>query len=248
MIALLLLLMQDAVPIEKSWTGSDSRVTKPGVELIPSLTRWDEFWERHNGKKEEVPAVDFEKHLVVACFPEGKFTGVAKVSAETDGKFVTLTILLAEKEASAESFKSQHAIVVLPRTARPIKVRTRVAECGALNEKRDQVIAELATACAKPGACHAKCLKDDEACLDCRKGSRSCCDALCGGCAVKRGVCRKCGLAPAPCPKPGGCHEVCNMSAKSCGECAETVNGCDALCEKCAGKTRCRLCGRPAGK
>jgi hypothetical protein len=214
---------------------------------VASKTRWLSFWERH-GPNMQAPEVDFAKFFIVACFPEGKFTGVSEVSAAADGRAVTLTVVLGEKEASPEAYKAQYAIVVLPRTTRPIVVRTRVAECGAINPKRDKQMAELTTTCATPDNCHATCRKDVAACFDCGKGKRSSCDALCGACASSRGVCHKCGLAPEPCRKPGRCHDTCIMSAKSCGECAATINGCDTLCEKCSGKTRCPQCGRPAEK
>lgn len=54
--------------IEQTWRGTDSRVEKPEALRIADEKAWKAAWTRNGGKEADLPAVDFEKHMIVAIF------------------------------------------------------------------------------------------------------------------------------------------------------------------------------------
>lgn len=62
----------------REWTGADSSMTRPSVEFVTDIDRWETLWSQHrvvpeNSRAIPVPAVDFENEIVLAVF-RGKST------------------------------------------------------------------------------------------------------------------------------------------------------------------------------
>ena len=236
-------------PVERKWEGNGGQVAERGVTLLCSRAAFADLWKRNTGKQDGVPEIDFKKHFVVAVFPEGKWHGISS-SVTADKDRVTVTLVLGNKKAI--EYVPQHALLVLPRTALPIRVRTRENSCTGIDAANDKVVGELVTTCRQPGEC-IDCRKGGgrRACPECGKGECSGLELMCRACGKLGGVCSVCGKVPSePCAKPGACHSKHLDEAGACTRCKAAIgNGCDALCAKCAGERLCRLCGkRIAGK
>lgn len=176
--------------VQKLLVDTATRVTDAGVEFAWSASALETLWERQTGNKEEAPSVDFAKCFVVVVLPEGRWNGIA-ASAATDGKKITLSLVLGEGAEPKDERRPRFSFVVLARSDLPLSIRTRVSECGAINAKRDRTVGTYQTTCASD--CHEAHLRDEVNCWDCAGGTRRSCDATCGACARARGTCAFCG-------------------------------------------------------
>jgi hypothetical protein len=241
-------------PISQKWIGQNSLVDPGPPVLIAHERAWAEFWKGHDGGKNETPKVDFSRDVVFAWVRAGsgrpwdieasatqdrvtiRFVGYRSDVAHAD----VAQVRFPEPTPAANSFY----ILALPRPPGPLMLLGVTRGIGGGGPVPDMVrgIGMLEAWCFGHG-------KEAEAtagtCAACDRKAKGG-DALCGDCAETRKVCATCGLSPVPkCPKPDGCHEVHAATSDFCQTCREEVGRvCDLLCERCAGKARCRLCGR----
>ncbi len=57
----------------REWTGADSSMTRPSIEFVTDIDRWENLWSQHrrvseNRRAAPVPAVDFKTEMVLAVF------------------------------------------------------------------------------------------------------------------------------------------------------------------------------------
>lgn len=60
----------ELIPIAGGWSGRGSGIRDRKSAVIRDAAAWREFWKRHR-PDETAPRVDFDKHLVAACFLKG---------------------------------------------------------------------------------------------------------------------------------------------------------------------------------
>jgi hypothetical protein len=237
-------------PISQKWIGKDSLVDPGPPVLIAHERAWAEFWKGHDGGKNETPKVDFSRDVVFA-WVRAASRWFPDIEASATQDRVTIRFIGYQHDIGPPRFpertpapKNSFCILALPRPPGPLMLLGVTRGVGGGGPVPDMVrgMGMLDAWCFGHGKGAEATAGTCGACDRKAKGG----DALCVDCAGTRKVCATCGLSPAPkCPKPDGCHEVHVAAIGVCQACGEEiVAACDLLCERCAGKARCRLCGR----
>ncbi|GEM_PF-6843096 len=177
-------------PIDAQWVGKRKATEQARMVLVTHRDALVTLWRSREGR-EEIPKVDFRKHFLVAIFPEGKWTG-ARAGATTNGKAVLVTLVLDEDLAPPICYNPLAVFILFPRTTLPIRVKTRVSECGGINKGRDADLGELKTVCPYPNECHFFCILKVGRCGGCAKEIPFDCHRFCIACAGKA-LCPLCG-------------------------------------------------------
>jgi len=115
------------MPIRFQWTGDDSRMKEERVEVVRDADAWAKLWKRHADA--EVPAVDFERHQVVAVFhgldsgPAGQKEAYRATGLDLSGDKPVLNVIRKPRLYSGR-FNALHgfAIVVIDRGIDALKV------------------------------------------------------------------------------------------------------------------------------
>ncbi|GBD35072.1 hypothetical protein HRbin36_00176 [bacterium HR36] len=120
--------------IVKEWKGGFSGVNKPGQRVIKDGKAWAELWNEvhsHVTPKPEVPAVDFDKYMVLAVFMGTKNTGgfaIRITNIQYDEKADKLRVAVQETSPAPGSIVIQAItqpfhIVVVPRSDKAVEFK-----------------------------------------------------------------------------------------------------------------------------
>lgn len=118
------------MPIVQQWTGFNSNQEKPRRLVIRDQKSWAETWAAMRGNvepKPAVPAVDFEKHVVVAVFMGRKSSGgyaVKIVSIKKGKDKVRVTVKESNPPEGAMvtmALTSPYHVVVVPKSDKDVE-------------------------------------------------------------------------------------------------------------------------------
>jgi len=110
--------------------GPHSGVTQPGQRVIRTAEAWQKLWDEHTANvqpKPPLPAVDFNKEMVLAVFMGqrptlGYATDVTAVTREKKGLRVTVRESSPPPGAlTGQLVTSPYAFVAVPRSDGPVK-------------------------------------------------------------------------------------------------------------------------------
>jgi hypothetical protein len=112
-----------AKPVQpaNSWTGNDGRFEKPEYFRIATAEAWKELWKR-SGRKDGLPAVDFEKHMILAVIRGTTKSGLEFRSFRDHGDRLILTFATRDPKCGNEPETSPYAFYLVPRSKLPVVV------------------------------------------------------------------------------------------------------------------------------
>ncbi len=128
-----------AISIFVSWTGADSKVTKPQYHLIRDTKAWTQLWQQHKGAPSTdpydtyydpltLPAVNFEKCMVLAIFEGSRWNsaGILLTSAEQQGETILVRFTAKNYQTlgpdGGGKRSSCYGFFVIPRSDKALKL------------------------------------------------------------------------------------------------------------------------------
>jgi hypothetical protein len=150
-LALMALLLQDpvqaaeAVAVHRSWTGDTTRIDKAEYHRITDSDAWTTLWQRHVGKKERAPEVDFDKHMVVAAFlGRVQFETVAVHAVKKTKDELVFGLEVENHDCCDFSVRPLYLIAVVPRSDLKLSIISRVRSGTDIDPRKDEVLKEFA--------------------------------------------------------------------------------------------------------
>jgi hypothetical protein len=132
------------VAVAREWKGDDTRITTAEVHRVTDAADWAKLWERHTGRKERAPEVDFARHMVVACFlGERTFEEAGLYKVKKTKEEVVFGVLLEEKDCCDFSKHALYYMGVVPRSDLKLTVIARVKQELDVDPKKDEILKEL---------------------------------------------------------------------------------------------------------
>jgi hypothetical protein len=148
---ILVLLAQDAskaaedIAVHRSWTGDSTRLDRAEYHRITDVDAWTVLWQRHVGKKERAPEVDFDKHMIVAAFLGRVAYDHAAVHAVKKTKDELVVGLEVESEDCCDfSLRPLYLIAVVPRSDLKLSIISRVRSGTDIDPRQDELLKEFA--------------------------------------------------------------------------------------------------------
>ena len=150
-LVILALLAQESSPasepvqVHRSWTGDVTRIDKAEYARITDAEAWTALWQRHVGRKERAPEVDFDKHMVVAAFLGRVTYDQAAVHAVKKTKDeLVFGIELEDHDCCDFSVRPLYLIAVVPRSDLKLSIISRVRSGTDIDPRKDEVLKESA--------------------------------------------------------------------------------------------------------
>jgi hypothetical protein len=134
----------ETVTATKVWSGENSRIDRAEYHRINEPEAWTTLWQRHVGKKERAPEVDFEKHMVVAAF-------LGRVAWEKIGLHAIkktkdeIVFGLEVEDADCCDFSTHplYLIAVVPRSDFKLAIISRVRSGTDIDPRKDELLKEF---------------------------------------------------------------------------------------------------------
>ncbi len=149
--------------VKRKWAGADSKIKEKGTEIITDQTAWAWLWEHHKaggrlGGDLDIPAIDFERELVVAMFAGETWNSRGYYVYETLQGDTQWTIRVDEYTYQTMSMDgtgggekvTPYGIFVLPRVEQSIVVEENVQGLLGKPPRWLQVAARMALATDQP--------------------------------------------------------------------------------------------------
>jgi len=147
LLALVVLAQEPAsedVQVHRTWTGDTTRIDKAEYHRISDVEAWTTLWQRHVGKKERAPEVDFDKHMVVAAFLGRVTYDQAAVHAVKRTKDeLVVGIEVEEHDCCDFSVSPLYLIAVVPRSDLKLCIISRVRSGTDIDPRKDEVLKEI---------------------------------------------------------------------------------------------------------
>lgn len=150
-VLVLVLAAQDApkpsedLAVHRSWTGDTTRIDRAEYSRVTDVDAWTTLWQRHVGKKERAPEVDFDKHMVVAIFMGRVQYDAASAHAikKTKDELV-FGLELEDDDCCDFSLRPLYFIAVIPRSDLKLSIISRVRSGADIDPRKDEVLKEFA--------------------------------------------------------------------------------------------------------
>lgn len=134
----------DAVAVHRTWSGDATRIDKAEFHRINDVDAWTTLWQRHIGKKERAPEVDFDKHMIVAAFLGRVTYDHAAVHAVKKTKDELVFGLEVEEEDCCDfSLHPLYLIAVVPRSELKLTIISRVRSGTDIDPRKDELLKEF---------------------------------------------------------------------------------------------------------
>jgi hypothetical protein len=147
----LALLLQEAAPatedvrVHQTWTGDSTRIDRAEYHRITDADAWTTLWQRHVGKKERAPEVNFDKHMIVAAFLGRVQFETAAVHAVKMTKDELVFGLEVENHDCCDfSLRPLYLIAAVPRSDLKLSIISRVRSGTDIDPRKDEVLKEFA--------------------------------------------------------------------------------------------------------
>ena len=148
---ILVLALQEAAPaaepvaVHRSWSGDSTRIDRAEYHRITDVDAWTVVWQRHIGRKDRAPDVDFDKHMVVAAFLGRVPYGRASVHAIKKTKDELVFGLEVEQDDCCDfSAHPLFLIAVVPRSDLKLSIISRVRSGTDVDPREDKLLKEFA--------------------------------------------------------------------------------------------------------
>lgn len=135
----------DTVAVHRTWTGDATRIERAEYHRITDIDAWTTLWQRHVGKKERAPEVDFDKHMIVAAFlgcVTYDHTAVHAVKKTKDE--LVFGLELEEHDCCDFSVHPLWLIAAVPRSDLKLSIISRVRSGTDIDPRKDEVLKEFA--------------------------------------------------------------------------------------------------------
>lgn len=137
--------VSEPVQVHRTWTGDSTRIDRAEYHRITDAEAWTTLWQRHVGKKERAPDVDFDKHMVVAMFLGRVAYHTAAVHAVKRTKDELVFGLEVENDDCCDfSVRPLYLIAVVPRSDLKLSIISRVRSGTDIDPRKDEVLKEFA--------------------------------------------------------------------------------------------------------
>jgi len=135
----------EAVAVHRSWTGDTTRIDKAEYHRITDSEAWTALWQRHVGKKERAPEVDFDKHMVVAAFlGRVRYDRVGVHAVKKTKDELVFGLEVEEEDCCDFSVHPLFLIAVVPRSDLKLSIISRVRSGTDVDPREDKVLKEFA--------------------------------------------------------------------------------------------------------
>ena len=135
----------EAVAVHRSWSGDSTRIDRAEYQRITDADAWTVLWQRHIGRKERAPEVDFDKHMVVAAFLGRVPYERASVHAIKKTKDEIVFGIEVEQEDCCDfSTHPLFLIAVVPRSDLKLAIISRVRSGTDVDPRDDKLLKEFA--------------------------------------------------------------------------------------------------------
>lgn len=134
----------ETLTVHKTWSGENSRIDKAEYHRITEPEAWTTLWQRHVGKKERAPEVDFEKHMIVAAFLGRVAWEKIDVHAVKKTKD-EIVFGLEVEDADCCDFSTHplFLIAVVPRSDLKLAIISRVRSGTDVDPRKDELLKEF---------------------------------------------------------------------------------------------------------
>ena len=134
----------EPVQVHRTWTGDDTRIEKAEYHRVTDVEAWTTLWQRHVGRKERAPEVDFDKHMVVAAFLGRVTYDHAAVHAVKRTKDeIVFGLEVEEHDCCDFSLRPLWLIAVVPRSELKLSIISRVKSGTDIDPRKDEVLKEF---------------------------------------------------------------------------------------------------------
>lgn len=134
----------EVLTVHRTWTGENTLIDKAEYQRITDADAWTTLWQRHAGKRERAPEVDFEKHMVVAVFMGRVTYDQAAVHAVKKTKDEIIFGLEVEDVDCCDfSTHPLYLIAVVPRSNLKLSIISRVRSGTDVDPRKDEVLKEF---------------------------------------------------------------------------------------------------------
>ncbi len=148
-VALLLaaVLVQDEardVEVVRTWNGSETKIETAESHRITDSEAWTKVWERHAGKNQRAPEVDFGKHMVVAVFLGPRTFHDANVySVKQTRDEIVFGVVMGGEDCCDFSRQPLYCIAVIPKSSLKLSVIGRVKQELDVDPRKDELLKEF---------------------------------------------------------------------------------------------------------
>lgn len=136
---------EETIKVEREWRGGKTEITAAEYHRVLDQEAWSKLWERHTGnRKERAPDVNFEKHMVVACFT-GPVTWdhVGFYAAKKTKEEIVFGLLVDEEDCCDFSTQPNYYMAVIPRSKMKLTIISRVKQDLDVDPKKDKLLKEI---------------------------------------------------------------------------------------------------------
>jgi hypothetical protein len=134
----------ETLRVEREWTGGVTSITSAEYHRITESEGWSKLWERHTGKRDRPPSVDFEKHMVVACFLGAvAYDRVALYAVKKTKEEILFGLTVEEEDCCDFSTHPQYYMAVIPRSTKKLTIIARVKQDLDVDPRKDQLLKEI---------------------------------------------------------------------------------------------------------
>ncbi len=135
---------EDRIKVEREWRGGRTDITAAEFHRVMDQDAWTKLWERHAGKKERAPEVNFEKFMVVACFlGPVTYDHVGFYAAKKTKEEIVFGLLVDEEDCCDFSAQPQYYMAVIPRSKMKLTIISRVKQELDVDVKKDKLLKEI---------------------------------------------------------------------------------------------------------
>jgi hypothetical protein len=135
----------EVLTVQRSWTGENTLIDKAEYHRITDADAWTTLWQRHAGKRERAPEVNFDKHMVVAVFLGRVTYDQAAVHAVKKTKDeIVFGIEVEDGDCCDFSTHPLYLIAVVPRSNLKLSIISRVRSGTDVDPRKDEVLKEFA--------------------------------------------------------------------------------------------------------
>ncbi len=132
------------VKVVTTWQGGETKIDGVECHRITDAEAWAKLWERHAGKSQRAPDVDFGKNMAVACFLGPKIhreVGVYKVKKTKDE--IVFGVVIGGEDCCDFSKQPLFCIAVIPKSDLKLSVIGRVRQELDVDPKKDELLKEF---------------------------------------------------------------------------------------------------------
>ncbi len=134
----------ETLKVDKEWAGGKTEITAAEYHRVTDTEAWHKLWQRHTGKKERAPEVDFDKSMVVACFlGPVTYDHVTLHAVRKTKEEILFGMLIEEDDCCDFSTRPQYYMAVVPRSTLKLAIFTRVKEDLDIDPRKDKLVKEI---------------------------------------------------------------------------------------------------------